>query len=53
MIHSSEIAPCKYFPTEEDVARFRQRCLDLVDDAHALGARSATLEEVRESWPSL
>jgi hypothetical protein len=46
MIHSSEIGLNRYFPTEDDVARFRRRCLDLVEDAVALGAVGATLEEV-------
>ncbi len=47
MIHSSEIVPCKYFATEEAVGRFRRRCLELVEDAVALGAAGATL---REAW---
>jgi hypothetical protein len=46
MIHSSEIGPNRYFPTEEEVAQFRRRCLELVEDAVALGAVPATLEEV-------
>lgn len=46
MIHSSEIGLNRYFPTEEKVSAFRQRCLDLVEDAMALGAKGATLEDV-------
>lgn len=45
MIHSSEIGLNSYFPTEEAVARFRRRCLDLVEDAAELGALGATLAE--------
>jgi hypothetical protein len=47
MIHSSEIVPCKYFATEGAVRAFRRRCLELVEDAVALGATGATL---REAW---
>ena len=50
MIHSSEIVPCRYFPTEDAVTRFRKRCLTLVEDALQLGARCATLKEVRDSY---
>lgn len=46
MIHSSEIIPCKYFPTEADARRFRERCFGLVEDAIAMGAVGATLSEV-------
>jgi hypothetical protein len=46
MIHSSEIGLNSYFRTEEEVARFRRRCLHLVEDAVALGAVGATLEEI-------
>jgi hypothetical protein len=46
MIHSSEIAPCKHLPDQKAVQRFRRRCLDLVEDARALGATGATLHEV-------
>jgi hypothetical protein len=45
MIHSSEIGPNRYFPTEDAVRRFRERCLALVEDAVALGAVGATLAE--------
>lgn len=46
MIHSSEIIPCKYFPTIREVAAFQERCLRLVEDAVAMGAECATLTEV-------
>jgi hypothetical protein len=47
MIHSSEIIPCKYFRGESEVKRFRERCFGLMEDALDLGARGATLSEVR------
>jgi hypothetical protein len=47
MIHSSEIIPCRPCPTEAVVRQFIRRCLDLIDDAIALGATAATLVEVR------
>jgi hypothetical protein len=47
MIHSSEIGINRYFPTEDRVAAFRQRCLELVQDAISMGAVGATLAEVR------
>lgn len=50
MIHSSEIGVNRYFPTEEAVSHFRRRCLDLVEDALALGAVGATLEEVERHY---
>jgi len=46
MIHSSEIIPCKYFSSEQEVERFRERCLGLVEDAIEMGATGATLGEV-------
>lgn len=46
MIHSSEIAPCTPLPDEASLRRFRRRCLQLVEDARALGAVPATLNEV-------
>jgi hypothetical protein len=46
MIHSSEMIPCKYFPTEADVRGFVDRCFGLVEDAMALGAVGSTLSEV-------
>jgi hypothetical protein len=46
MIHSSEIGLNRYFPTGEQVSAFRRRCLGLVEDAMALGAKGATLEDV-------
>ncbi len=53
MVHSSEIAPNRLLPTEDAVARFRQRCLELIEDALALGAASATLEEVWRHYDGL
>jgi hypothetical protein len=53
MVHSSEISPNRYFPTDEEVARFRRRCLQLVEDAVALGAAGATLEEVWRYYQTL
>jgi hypothetical protein len=50
MIHSSEIAPCTYFTTEEQLDAFRRRCLELVEDAIALGATGATLKEVCDNY---
>jgi hypothetical protein len=47
MIHSSEIGPNPYFPTEDGIARFRERCVRLVEDAVALGAIGATLSEAQ------
>jgi hypothetical protein len=49
MIHSSEIVPCRPFPTEAAVQAFIERCLHLVDDALSLGATAATLDAVRLS----
>jgi hypothetical protein len=46
MIHSSEIGINRYFPKEEMVEEFRERCFGLVEDALGLGAIGATLEEV-------
>jgi hypothetical protein len=50
MIHSSEIGPNPYFPEEAQIRSFVQRCYDLVEDAVALGARPATMKEVREHY---
>ena len=50
MIHSSELVPCKYFESEEDVDKFRKRCLALVEDAVAMGAHGATLKEVLQHY---
>ncbi len=46
MVHSSEIAVNRRLPTEEQVTHFRRRCFELVEDALAMGAVGATLEEV-------
>lgn len=53
MIHSSEIGPNSYFPTEKDIAHFRRRCLGLVEDAMSLGAVGATLAEVRQHYETV
>ncbi len=53
MIHSSETGINRYFPTEELVAQFRQRCFDLVEDALDMGAIGATLEEVGQHFADL
>ena len=45
MVHSSEIVPCSKLPTQDAVDAFWKRCADLVDDAFALGATPATLED--------
>lgn len=45
MIHSSELSPCTPLPTEADVERFVQRCVEVVHAAAELGATPATLEE--------
>lgn len=45
MIHSSEIVPNHHLPSEEDVVRFRRRCITLVEDALKFGAEGATLRE--------
>ncbi len=47
MIHSSEIIPCQPLPTEDAVARFVERCLQLVEDAVSLGATCSTFTEVQ------
>jgi hypothetical protein len=49
MIHSSEIGLNSYFQTEDQVARFRSRCIELVEDALSLGAVAATLTDARAS----
>ena len=46
MIHSSEIGINRYFPSEELISQFRERCFGLAEDARAMGATAATLEEV-------
>jgi hypothetical protein len=50
MIHSSEIIPCKYFATEREVRKFRDRCLYLIRDAEELGAKAATLTDVWKQY---
>jgi hypothetical protein len=45
MIHSSEIARCEPLPTDEEVARFIERCEASVKVAVSLGARGVTLAE--------
>jgi hypothetical protein len=45
MIHSSEIAPCKPLPTEDDVRKFVDRCERIAQIAVELGAVGATLTE--------
>jgi hypothetical protein len=45
MIHSSEIAPCKPLPTEDEVRKFVDRCERIAQIAVELGAVGATLTE--------
>jgi hypothetical protein len=50
MIHSSEIIPCRPFPTENAIKQFIGRCLRLVEVAVQMGATCATLDEVRQYY---
>jgi hypothetical protein len=45
MIHSSEIAPCKPLPTEDEVRKFVDRCERIAQIAVELGAVGVTLAE--------
>ena len=48
MIHSTEIAPCTKFATEEQCRDFIARCIQVVQAAVDLGAKPATLEEAAQ-----
>jgi len=48
MIHSSEIAPCKPLPSEEEVEAFKNRCVGAIRTAVELGAQPATLIEAKQ-----
>ena len=50
MIHSSEISPSFHFTDEPAVREFRERCVQLVDDAVELGGRGATISEVWQTY---